>query len=273
MSPYVLRVLVHQNHAFGIDYNQKSFDQRIKHLLDKTNLQASTKYPLQSEEGTEPSKTQVFHNKHTDIENYIKTFKGKEEYVKIFTSVNIEALLRRFREKYRIIGSNCKAKGNTVSSFQVEQNGTIFDICLATKQTGGQLDLSFKDADVYHHFSEAYAKINRALLTKYLSKYNKHNENHKETDFWLEKVSSLPTGVRRPLHCGSQWPTSSTHLDSDCLFKQGGMWWVANLLKELKRERERTAEGTHAQYVDRPCSISENQKLRLLFSITTNKVI
>jgi ribosome-associated translation inhibitor RaiA len=173
MSPYVLRVLVHQNHAFGIDYNQKSFDQRIKHLLDKTNLQASTKYPLQSEEGTEPSKTQVFHNKHTDIENYIKTFKGKEEYVKIFTSVNIEALLRRFREKYRIIGSNCKAKGNTVSSFQVEQNGTIFDICLATKQTGGQLDLSFKDADVYHHFSEAYAKINRALLTKYLSKYNK----------------------------------------------------------------------------------------------------
>jgi hypothetical protein len=94
------------------------------------------------------------------------------------------------------------------------------------------------------------------------------NENHKETDFWLEKVSSLPTGVRRPLHCGSQWPTSSTHLDSDCLFKQGGMWWVANLLNELKKER--TAEGTHAQYVDRPLFDLRKPKLRLLFSITTN---
>jgi len=36
-----------------------------------------------------------------------------------------------------------------------------------------------------------------------------------------------------------------------------------------ERERERTAEGTHAQYVDQPCSISKNRKIRLLFSITT----
>jgi hypothetical protein len=55
----------------------------------------------------------------------------------------------------------------------------------------------------------------------------------------------------------------------DCIIEKNFGTTQKTAIIERIEERERTAEGTHAQYVDQPCSISKNRKIRLLWSINT----
>ena len=76
-------------------------------------------------------------------------------------------------------------------------------------------------------------------------------------EIWLES-SSLPTGVRSP----QQWLQAGNFLRthcSICSFKQGWVWWVANLILKRKGKSQKK-ESRHTRYVSmHPLQICESR--------------
>ncbi len=92
-GPTILRVLVHQNHAYLIDHDVNSFDRKIKVLADEfqQSMEVGSHYYLR-EEQEEEAQIQVLLDLPEQIQKYITTFKKKATYVKILTQYSIELL-------------------------------------------------------------------------------------------------------------------------------------------------------------------------------------
>jgi hypothetical protein len=93
MSPNILRLLVHQRHAFKLDHDWNSFDQTVDRTTTATKeLKLSNKYYLRKEpeEDDEEACTmdKVFLHTKEQIQSYIHSYDNtkKVKYVKVMTA-------------------------------------------------------------------------------------------------------------------------------------------------------------------------------------------
>jgi hypothetical protein len=169
----ILRVLVHQNHAYLLDHNVNSFDRTFNKLAEEfqQSLQVSSHYYLR-EELDENAQYQVLLDSPAQIQKYITNFKKPATFVKILTQYPIELLYREFQHNFGITGSYLKTKRSTMYAFQLQQKNTIFEICSVVLKDD-QPDLWFEDEASYKNYLAANKPIHRELFNdNHLSHYN-----------------------------------------------------------------------------------------------------
>jgi hypothetical protein len=165
-SPAVLRLLVHQGHAYKLNNNLASFDQTVNHMHAKSQIQLSTRYHIR--EKFEYEDDVVIDDFH-DIYHFITSYTGSASFVKIICNDNVENVLKQFRDEYGIIASNLTTKSNTVSGFTIFQYNTIFKVC--NLEVRSMDSFCRVDNEHYRRFMDEYATVYRALA----------NKNHKST--------------------------------------------------------------------------------------------
>jgi AAA domain len=190
MSPNILRLLVHQRHAFKLDHDWNSFDQTVEKTTTATKeMKLSNKYYLRKEPEEDDREThtmdKVFLHTKEQIQSYIKSYDNTRnvKYVKVMTGLDMDTLLLELQEEFGIVGSHLKTKGGIVSSFQLEQKKVVFDIC-SVKRIDAQPNQSFENEDDFTAYMQAYETINRALLNeRNMSKY--HPQFQKVMDYYV----------------------------------------------------------------------------------------
>lgn len=142
----VLRVLVHQGHAYPINTKINEFDQTISTLYEKLQtLPLSTRYLIREDFSCKDDEViQQF----SKIYKYIINYKGTQAFVKIICDQDMEQGLHYFRKKKGIWVTNIDIKANTVSGFRIGQGDTVFKICnLEVKEED-----SFRRMDTKEHY-------------------------------------------------------------------------------------------------------------------------
>ena len=172
VSPSTLRVLVHQHHAYPLNHDLDSFDQRVIRLAQEeaNALRVSSKFFIRKKK--KQKKTEVMLWTPSQIKEYIESYSMDAEKVTILTEYMLEPLLRHYRKGYGITGSYITTTKGFVTSFQIQQKKTIFEIKHPMRDDN-QPDMAFKSEDEYDAYMKANDKIYKGLFNETnLSRYS-----------------------------------------------------------------------------------------------------
>lgn len=200
INPRILRVLVHQGHAYKINANLAEFDQVVSLYYKRAQLRPlSTRYMIR--EAFDYKEDQLIHD-FREIYKFIVQYKGKQEFVRIICDNTIEEGVQYFRKEHGIVGSQLTVNCNTVSGFQIEQEGTIFRICnMKVRDVDSFCTMDNKEH--YAQFMDQYASFYKALI----------NKNHKST-YHPQFLTVLHEYIRSPLKGRFKTPDSSHPISS-----------------------------------------------------------
>jgi len=186
ISPCVVRVLVHQGHAYKLNANLNLFDQKCNAMYDDYNHKLIPSKHYHIREHFEYEDDKIIHE-FDAIYQFILNYAGDKSFLKIISDADMEEALIHFRDRHGIVGSYLTIKSNTVTGFNVEFKGIVFRIC----------NLEVRDADSfcnatnskrYSLFMENYQRVYKALI----------NKNHKST-YHPQFLDVLHRYMRSPL--------------------------------------------------------------------------
>jgi hypothetical protein len=162
VSPGILRVLVHQGHAYAINHDVKAFDIKIMEPAPPSLVPPSIHYYVR--DSFQFADDKVIDDTDAIIK-YVADFKGESKLVRIVCNLNIEQVMVEFRDKYGIVASTLSAKKDRVTGFCLEQGGVTFRICnmMAHDEV---TDYNIENGERYIEFMKQYERVYHALLNK-----------------------------------------------------------------------------------------------------------
>jgi hypothetical protein len=163
-SPYIMRVLVHQGHAYALNHNLRSFDSKVKRLWteDRERLVPSARYFIRNDEDCSVK----ILDSYEGIREFIESYQGEEKYVKILTPCLMDSLMICLQKDFGVTGSNLEMRKKVVRGFQVEQGGTVFLIRNYETPSCSQPDIPVENEAEYSIYMEAFKKVYHGLLCK-----------------------------------------------------------------------------------------------------------